>query len=156
MAIIAHSMGGLVSRGAILKYEEETHRDDVRLFISISTPWGGDVKAKSASDAPIELPPSFTDMSPSSDYLRWVFYEDDDRRVDKQLPQDVDYHMLFGFKMSSSAKVADDGTVTVASQARREAIDQAITILPLDYGHVDILHSQDAVERVNLLLDGRF
>jgi pimeloyl-ACP methyl ester carboxylesterase len=156
MAIVAHSMGGLVSRGAILKYEEETHRDDVRLFVTISTPWGGDVKAKSASDAPIKLPLSFQDMSPSSDYLRWVFWQDEDRTVPKRLPGDVDYHMLFGFKMSSSAKVADDGTVSVASQARREAVDEAITILPLDYGHVDILHSPDAVERVNLLLDGRF
>jgi hypothetical protein len=39
IAIVAHSMGGLVSRGAILKYWDETRRDDVRLFIAISTPW---------------------------------------------------------------------------------------------------------------------
>jgi pimeloyl-ACP methyl ester carboxylesterase len=34
-AIVAHSMGGLVSRGAILKYREETGRDDVRLVLQL-------------------------------------------------------------------------------------------------------------------------
>jgi pimeloyl-ACP methyl ester carboxylesterase len=156
LAVVAHSMGGLVSRGAILKYQEETGRDDVRLFVSISTPWGGDVNAKNAEDAPIQLPDSFKDMNPSSDYLRWVFYQDEERQVLRHLPEDVDYHMIFGFRMNSSKDVADDGTVTVASQTRPEARDQALTRWPLDSGHVEILHSEDAVSRLSLLLDQRF
>ena len=156
LAIIAHSMGGLVSRGAILKYEDQTNRDDIGLFISISTPWAGDVKAKGAEDAPIELPASFKDMSPSSDYLRWVFYEDEVREIVRLLPGEVDYHMILSFRMSSSNDVANDGSVTVASQARVEAQEQALTIRAWDYGHVDILHSREAVARVKLLLDNRF
>jgi pimeloyl-ACP methyl ester carboxylesterase len=156
LAVVAHSMGGLVSRGAILKYEEDTGRDDVRLFVSISTPWGGDLKAKGAADAPIELPLSFADMSPSSDYLRWLFYEDEDRKISKSLPEDVDYHLIFGFRMKGSGKIADDGSVTVASQARVEAQEQALSVRAWDYGHVQILHSPEAVTRMNRLLDDRF
>ena len=39
LAIVAYSMGGLVSRGAILRYSEQMGRDDVRLFITLATPW---------------------------------------------------------------------------------------------------------------------
>ena len=63
-------MGGLVSRGAILRYADQMGRDDVRLFITLATPWGGAVSAEKAADARIVLPPSFQDMSPSSAYLR--------------------------------------------------------------------------------------
>jgi len=51
IAIVAHSMGGLVSRGAILKYQKETDRDDIRLLVSISTPWNGDENAGNANEA---------------------------------------------------------------------------------------------------------
>jgi hypothetical protein len=114
------------------------------------------VKAKGTERAPIELPASFKDMNPSSDYLRWMFYEDADREIVKSLREEVDYHMIFGFRMSSSNNVANDGSVTVASQARVEAQEQALTIRAWDYGHVDILHSREAVARMKLLLDDRF
>jgi hypothetical protein len=45
---------------------------------------------------------------------------------------------------------------SVASQARIEVQGQAETIRALDYGHVPILYSDEAVERVNMLLDKRF
>jgi len=156
MAIVAHSMGGLVSRGAIFKYQEETRRDDIGLFISISTPWGGDVKAARAGGAPFELPLSFRDMNPEGDYIGSVFYEDEDRETERHLPDEVEYHMIFGFRMSGSNDVAADGTVTVASQARLQVQEEARTIRAFDYGHVDILHSPEMVARLNLLLERRF
>jgi pimeloyl-ACP methyl ester carboxylesterase len=155
-AIVAHSMGGLVSRGAILKYAGETGRDDIQLFVSISTPWGGDVKAQNAESAPIELPESFKDMSPDSDYLRWVFHRDDGDDLPRKLPEGTSFHMLFGYRMAGSSSASNDGTVTVSSQARMEAVEQADSRWPLDYGHVDILHAPETVERVNDLLDRRF
>jgi pimeloyl-ACP methyl ester carboxylesterase len=156
MAIVAHSMGGLVSRGAILKYQQETGRDDIRLFATISTPWAGDVRAKRAGGAPIVLPLSFQDMNPDSEYLRWVFYEGEGRENVKPLPSNVEFHMIFGFRMSGSSAIADDGTVSVASQARFEAQEQAQSIRALDYGHVPILHSPEVIKRINWLLEQNF
>ena len=153
IALVAHSMGGLVSRGAILKYYEETQRSDVRLFVSISTPWGGDESAKSAKAAPIELPPSFLDMDPASKYLRWVFHDGTHPRL---LPPSVEHHLVFGFKMRNSEAVADDGTVSVASQLRTEAQEQAISVRGFDLGHVDILQAAEVAARLNVLLDQRF
>jgi len=124
IAVVAHSMGGLVSRGAILKYYASTGRDDVPLFVSISTPWGGDVEAERTENSRIELPLSFKDMDPRSDYLRWVFHDGDAMR---RLPPSTRYHMLFGFRMTGSNSVANDGTVSVASQTRAEAQEVAVS-----------------------------
>jgi hypothetical protein len=153
LAIVAHSMGGLVARGAILGYFEETHRDDVRLFVTLSTPWGGEPRAEGSDRAPIELPPAFLDMRPSSDYLRWLFHADGAAR---RLPPGAEFHLLFGFRMRGRGRVADDGTVTVASQLRPEAQAQALTLRGLDQGHVEILESREALDRLNLLLSQRF
>jgi len=156
LAIVAHSMGGLVARGAILKYEDDTKRDDIRLFISISTPWGGDTTAKGTETARIAVPPSLKDMNPSSDYLRWLFYEDEENKIVKSLSEEVDYHMIFSFRMSRSSTVANDGSVTVASQTRVESQEQALTIRAWDYGHMSILDSPEVVQRMQLLLEDRF
>ncbi len=153
IAVVAHSMGGLVARGAILKAEQVAARGNVRLFISISTPWGGDVNARNVDGAPIKLPLSFHDMNPSSDYLRRMFYDGD--KVRSLLPA-VEFHLVYGFKMSSSKPVADDGTVTVASQTRTEAQDQAATQRAYDHGHVGILHAPEVATRLNWLLSQRF
>jgi hypothetical protein len=139
-----------------LKYEEETDRDDIRLFVTISTPWNGDVKARKVGDAPIALPLSFQDMNPESEFLRWTFYEDEERANVKSMPDHVAFHMIFGFRMSGSSAIADDGTVSVASQARLEAQEQALSIRALDYGHVPILQSPEVIGRVNLLLERSF
>ncbi len=145
-----------MSRGAILEYWQETGREDVSLFLTISTPWGGDVAAARADEAPIDLPPSFADMSPSSDYLRELFYADAKLETSRRLPARADFHMMFGFRMKRSSHTANDGRVSVASQARLEAQQQAATIRAFDHGHVDILHSREAVDRLNLLLADRF
>jgi len=156
LAIVAHSAGGLVSRAAILDYARETERDDVRLFVTISTPWGGQASAAGAAGARVELPPSFQDMSPTSEFLRGLFYEDEARRTPRALPRSVEFHMLFGYRMRSRSSTANDGTVTVASQTQPEAQQQASTMRALDAGHVDILEHTETLTRVNQLLAKRF
>ncbi len=156
MAIVAHSMGGLVARGAILRYYVRTQRTDVRLLVSISTPWGGDTSAARVERSPIELPLSFRDMSPDSDYLRWIFYADEHKTVPKTLPPDAEFDLLFGFRKSGVSALSDDGTVALVSALRSEAQQQARTLRGYDDGHADILHDADAIAWVNRLLSERF
>lgn len=156
MAIVAHSMGGLVARGAILRYHERTQRSDVRLLIAISTPWGGDVRSAHVGDTPVELPLSFRDMNPGSDYLWWIFYDDENRTALKRLPPRTEFQMLFGCRKSSSSAVSDDGTVARASALRMEAQQQARALRGYDDGHAGILRDANAIERVNQLLSERF
>jgi pimeloyl-ACP methyl ester carboxylesterase len=156
LAIVAHSMGGLVSLGAILKYQEETHREDIRLLVSISTPWNGDPKAGNAAESRIELPPSLSDMSPMSDYLRWIFWKDEEKTEPRELADETDFHMIIGYKMRRSGTAANDGKVSVSSQARVEALDRAASRWPYDYDHRDILSAPEVIDRVDQILSDRF
>jgi hypothetical protein len=138
LAIVAHSAGGLVSRAAILDYERETEREDVRLFLTIATPWGGQARAARAAGARVEMPRSFQDMSPSSDFLRRLFYEDEAQRNARRLGSSVEFHMLFGFRMRSRR-----GTRTMESSRWQPDASGpgAGEDVRLDAGHVEI---QDA------------
>ena len=107
LAIVAHSMGGLVSRGAILRHPMEDE-DRIRLFITLATPWGGGA-APRAAVLPTTLPPSFADMNSSSDYLRWLFYADDGRA--RGWPDQASFHLLIGYRMKVLATIANDGRV---------------------------------------------
>lgn len=156
IAIVAHSMGGLVARGAILEYVEGTGRDDVRLLITVSTPWGGAASAEESGESPVELPLSFVDMRPSGGFLRWLFYTDEHATRVRPLPEGVEFHMLFGFHMDGLSSTANDGTVTVASETRLQAQEQASTVRALDQTHVGILRSPEAIARIDRLLAERF
>jgi hypothetical protein len=64
--------------------------------------------------------------------------------------------MSIGYRMEGRSAAANDGAVSVASQARLEAQEQATWVRVLDVGHVEILSSPYAIDRVNRLLDERF
>ena len=75
LAVVAHSMGGLVSRSFILKHYEQTGREDTRLFVAISSPWGGSEGAENIGRAPNGIVVfSWLDMNPSSDFLKGLFH----------------------------------------------------------------------------------
>jgi pimeloyl-ACP methyl ester carboxylesterase len=150
LAIVGHSIGGLVARGASLEHQP-MEVDPLRLFITLATPWGGIERARAL---PIPLMPALEDMAPSSDFLRRLFHTDDGRM--RRFPDEVSFHLVMGFRMKVLATIANDGSVSVASQARLEAQNQAVSVRALDVDHEDILISPDAIGRVNELLAERF
>jgi pimeloyl-ACP methyl ester carboxylesterase len=154
IAIVAHSLGGLVSRGAILTYAEDTKRDDIELFISLNSPFGGDPRAVRTERARIAIPQTFRDMNPASEYMTWLFYEDDDREVFKTLSGDTEHHMIIGYK--GSGEPYNDGSVTIETQAHTELQEYATSVRIWNYTHVGILNERRTSDRVNRLLESRF
>jgi pimeloyl-ACP methyl ester carboxylesterase len=153
-AVVAHSMGGLVSRSFILKHHEQTGRQDVPLFVAISSPWGGSEGAANIGRAPEGIVVfSWLDMNPSSDFLRGLFFQPPDYEKPRLLPDDTAFHMIFGYRRRSrSWGPSGDSVLTARSMTRREAVEAAGSILPLDNTHVGILKSEPAIARVNDLL----
>lgn len=156
LALVTHSMGGLVARGALLKYQEESERNEARLFVSLSAPWGGDERGYAAEAAPIELPESFKDLSPTSDYLHWLFYRDEAATILRRLPDEVDYHLLFSYRMEETGSFSNDGAISVASQLRSEAQTRALSQHGYDLTHSEILRAPEVSQRLNALLKQRF
>ncbi len=66
--------------------------------------------------------------------------------------------MMYGFKRKNrSSGPSGDGVLTLKSMTRIEAIKAADhRALPLDYDHKSILHSGEAVDRLNVILSEGF
>jgi len=140
-AVLAHSMGGLVSRGFLLRYTDGGSAN-VPLYITIATPWDGHKAAQSGIDYSPAVVRVWIDMVPNSEYLRSLY----ERGIG--LP----HYLLFAFRQEGRSSEANDGTVTVASQLRQEAQRDATRIEGYNETHMSVLEAKNVSERVNGLL----
>jgi pimeloyl-ACP methyl ester carboxylesterase len=132
MAVVAHSMGGLVARGFILRHALTSSSGEIPLFVSMATPWEGhDGASFGVKYSPVVVD-VWRDMAPGSDYLRSLFVV--------PLPKDTKFHLLFAFRRNSaSIGESDDRTVTVASALGSGAQRDAVRIYGFDDSHDGIL-----------------
>ncbi len=147
--VVAHSMGGLVARAFVLEHYATTRRDQIRLFVSISTPWGGMASARSMYHAPegiqALLPKSFLDVAVGSAFINGLFFEDpEERKRLRLLPDHLSYHLMFG--------VWADEIVPEASASRWEVVREADEVFPLYYGHTEILREPETSAALNRVL----
>ena len=145
LAVVAHSMGGLVAREFVLRNHQRAVGDPVEAFVTLSTPWGGVPSAAQGADRSPFVVPSWRDVKPDSKFLTGLFFEDEAADVRRFLPKKLSTRLLFGVK---------DETIPLTSAIRWEALEEADGRWPLPYGHVDILKSPEAAQLVNELLDG--
>jgi pimeloyl-ACP methyl ester carboxylesterase len=154
LLLVAYSMGGLVSRGFLLRNQTETRRADIPLFVSISSPWGGVPSAAEGVKHAPSVVRVWYDMSPGSAYLRELFYSDPDRTTrHRSLPPGTTHHLLFGFQRNSrSFGESDDSTVSVDSQLYGPAQQDAARLYGFNATHVGILETSEVAQLVNRLL----
>ncbi|MDF2458762.1 MAG: hypothetical protein K0S79_1178 [Nitrospira sp.] len=152
--VIAHSMGGLVSRGFLLRNQAGESRARVALYITISTPWAGHKAAQAGVDYAPAVVYVWNDMAPRSAYLTDLFFSTHNGApMHRPLPSGTRHHLLFGFKHSGTAVgECSDGTVTLASQLYPGAQEDAIRLHGFDETHMSILDSVETSRLVNRLL----
>lgn len=146
--VVAHSMGGLVSRGSLNLCAQNDTCSYLSSYTTLSTPWNGVESAKSGVKWAPTVVPIWWDLDPESEYVTTLF--------ETPLPQDVPYHLLFGFQQDSIfATESSDGVIKLTSQLREEAQRQAWTIRGYDESHVGILRSQRVISKLNDILAGQ-
>lgn len=151
-AVVAHSMGGLVTRDFILNYEKSSGSKAIRTYVTISSPLGGLESARSGvEDSPIVVL-SWRGLAPHSKFLDGLFYSDfPENQVRRRLPDRIAYHLLFGYH-GGGRSGSSDGTVVLSSQLRPEAQEEARSIRGFDETHVGILESPAVAARLNEVL----
>ena len=155
-AVVAHSMGGLVARGFLLRYQESSGRAACPVFVTISTPWGGHKAAElGVKTAPVVVR-VWVDMAPGSEYQRALFHAGPATRdAPRRLPAGTQHHLLFTFKQGSATLgEANDGVVTVSSQLRPEAQRDATKLHGINETHMGVLQSGEVSALLNELLRG--
>jgi len=152
--VVAHSMGGLVSRGFILRYETSSSRATIPLYVTIATPWGGHKAAQLGVDTAPVVVRVWEDMAPASAYLRDLFYSDPaTRKQHRGLPGGTPHHLMFTYKQTGvSMGEAADGTVTVSSQLDWSAQLDAARLYGFNETHMSVLDSAATSTLLNELL----
>jgi len=124
--IIAHSMGGLVSKG-LLSFADDALDQRLRLFISIASPFGGDASAVWTKWSPV-VAPVWWAMIPDSPYLQKI--------AEVDLSDGPRHHLIFAYSHEAGGKSeGDDGVVTLSSQLERSAQQNATAIYGIADNH---------------------
>lgn len=149
IAVVAHSMGGLVARGFILRHALTSNADEIPLFVSMATPWEGHNGASLGVKYSPVVVDVWRDLAPGSDYLQALFAV--------QLPNETKFHLMFAFRRNSASfGESDDQTVTVASQLASGAQRDAVRIYGFDDSHDGILEDPATSALLDRLLAERF
>ena len=129
--IIAHSMGGLVSKG-MLYHADAAVRQRMRLFISVASPFGGHAAAASGVKWSPVIAPVWWAMAPGSPYLQKLDGLD--------LSQGPSHHLIFTFsqKLGGDSE-GDDGVVTVKSQLAKSAQRNATAVYGIADSHTGVV-----------------
>ncbi len=151
-AVVAHSMGGLVTREFLLYHHETGGDDAVKTYVTISSPLGGMEQAgKGIERSPVVLK-AWYGLAPGGAFLDGLFYSDVPKNtVRRRLPASMRYHLLFGYR-GGGRSGSSDGTVTLASELRAEAQEEAASVRGFDEDHTSVLRSKAVATRLGEIL----
>ncbi len=146
--VVAHSMGGLVARGFIIKNAFEDGNGYINRFVSISTPWGGVKSAALGVKRSPKVVPSWRDVASGSAYQKEIFR--------RHLRGKIPHLLLYSHKASKSLILPDenDGTVSVPSELAPPAVKDAVKVIGFNETHVSILSNSDVIRDTHRFLDG--
>jgi hypothetical protein len=144
LAIVGHSMGGLVARGFVNRVATagDGRVAGLRLLVTLSTPWDGQVGAQiGVATAPV-VAPSWYDMAPGSPFLRTL--------LGPELPPTLVHDLLYSSAGGTPLlRDPNDGSVTVASQLLPRARSRARLVQGFNESHTTILESPDVAALIN-------
>lgn len=143
--VVAHSMGGLVTRSFVKKYVEH-HPDNIKrlqLVITINSPMDGMSSAASGvKHSPIVVP-SWRDVEPGSEFLQVLHAW--------QWPGEIPYHLVISYLDGRS----DDGVVSLQSQSSLKLQAEASRIYVFNNEHSGTLRDTNFFPIFNKILADR-
>ena len=139
LVLVAHSMGGLVSRAAVnqaMADPEERRLVSLPVFVTIATPWNGQATAALGVErAPVPAP-SWSSISPGSAFLRSL--------RENRLPEETRYYLFFSYR-GGSRRIGgenNDEIVALSSELALEVQREAVRVIGFDATHTGILRSE--------------
>ncbi len=145
MYIVAHSMGGLVASEFIKRNISKPQNNYIKLFLSISTPWGGDKDAEWAKYAPAVIP-CWKDLSPDCEFIKKLSPD--------YLGSEIPYFLLFSYHGDRKPfRRNNDNVVYLSSQLKYDMQQRAEKIYGFDLNHTQILSDQGVIDTCNAIFE---
>jgi len=147
MIIVAHSMGGLIVREALNKYDNSKKENKIGLLVTIATPFGGHPAAAAGEKHGLIVLPSWRDVNPENRFIRELFR--------KLLPETIEHLLLYAYDNPATLKIRknSDGVVPLSSQLRLEAQRQATRQLGFESSHTEILENEEMISHIFARMD---
>ena len=144
MAVVAHSMGGLVARSCMTRFRK--YFPFIKLFVSISTPWGGvDLARMGAENSPVVIP-AWKDVASGSDFISTMYQN--------RLPQNTRFYLLFSYRGNRNPfEQNNDGTLTMESMLDQRAQQEAARIYGVNEDHSGILNAPETATLLNDIIE---
>lgn len=138
--IVAHSMGGLMTRSFVLRHQDTQSVIELGLVVTINSPlYGMDSAASGVRTSPVVLP-VWRDVASNSDYVKRVHAS--------PWPSNVPYHLVFSYKDDKDG----DGVVPMRSQLSRQLQREASAIHGFNAEHSGILKDPKFLGELNQIL----
>ncbi|MCP4373601.1 MAG: alpha/beta hydrolase, partial [Deltaproteobacteria bacterium] len=139
MIIVAHSMGGLIVREALNKYDDKSGENVVGLFITIATPFGGHPAAASGEKHGLIVLPAWRDVNPDSRFIRKLYR--------KPLPESLNHQLIYAYQNPDILKMSEnsDGVVPLSSQLYPIAQKQSQDQFGFNSSHTNILEDDEMI-----------
>jgi pimeloyl-ACP methyl ester carboxylesterase len=143
--VLAHSMGGLVSKGMIYQASPDL-LERLRLFISIASPFGGHAAAASGTRWAPVVAPVWWAMAPNSPYLNAIDSID--------LSNGPRHHLFYTYSHERGGERQDtDTVVSVESQLVESARTNATAIYPIADSHVGVMTNDCILSMIPAILE---
>jgi uncharacterized protein (DUF2141 family) len=144
--VVAHSMGGLVTRSFVKKFLE--HDPDninrLRLVMTVNSPMAGMAAAASGVKYSPIIVPSWRDVEPGSDFLQ---------KLDNwQWPRELPYHLVISYIDGESG----DGVVPLQSQAQGRLQAEATRLYIYNDDHTGTINDPAFHLQLNSILLAAF
>ncbi len=148
LIVVAHSMGGIVVREAINKYEGRSGENRIELLVTIASPLGGHPAAASGEKHGLIVLPAWRDLNPDSRFIQQLY--------EQPLPAFVNHQLFYAYSNPDLLKAGEnsDGVVPLSSQLHPDAQKQASRTFGFDSGHVDILSNEQMIDHLLELMAG--
>lgn len=147
LIIVAHSMGGLVVREAINKYEGKPRENQVHLLVTMASPFGGHSAAAAGEKHGLIVLPSWRDLNPESPFIGNLYR--------KPLPDFLHHELIYAYQNPGAIKIGEnsDGVVALTSQLHPQAQRQASEQFGFDNTHTDILDSEEVAAHIRARME---
>lgn len=142
MIIVAHSMGGLVVREALNKYDKKPGETVVELFVTIATPFGGHPDAASGEKHGLIVLPAWRDVNPDNRFIKELYR--------KPLPDFLHHQLIYAYQNPDTIKLSEnsDGVVPLSSQLHPIAQKQSQEQFGFNSSHTTILENEEMITHI--------
>jgi pimeloyl-ACP methyl ester carboxylesterase len=100
VCITAHSMGGLITRDLLTRYDLKQNGIDVKIYMTLASPWTGFDSANMAFMFPSKKLPIWYDVTSTSSFIN--------QALRAQLPPTISYYLFYGKEDSVARGTALD------------------------------------------------